>query len=163
MTKRTIQIDEDLDFQRREWLGQRIGMALVLLFVLAALLGFTGVGGPISHGEAGQRGDPLHVEYDRFVRRGAIATMKLHLRSGEDGRAQFWVAAPYLERIRVEAVTPEPESVSVDPARHVYTIHRASGDVTVVFQVEHKTMGRIDAEIGLVGGPTARFSQISLF
>jgi hypothetical protein len=163
MTKRTIQIDEDLDFQRREWLGQRIGVTVVLLLVFAALLGFTGAGGPMSHGEAGERGDSLYVEYDRFVRRGAIATMKVHLRSGADGQVQFWVSAPYHEDIRVDTVTPVPASVSVDQSRHVYTIHRTSGDVTVVLKVEHKTMGRIHAEVGLVGGPTARFSQISLF
>ncbi len=65
---RTLDIDEDLNFQKREWFFQRVGIGILFLFVLAALLGFTGMGGPVSHGEAGERGGPVFVEFERFVR-----------------------------------------------------------------------------------------------
>jgi hypothetical protein len=74
---RALDIEEDLAFQKREWLVQRVGVALLLGFVAAAALGMTGMGGPVSHGEAGERGAPVHVEFDRFVRRGAMATVTL--------------------------------------------------------------------------------------
>ena len=38
MKKRSLEIDEDIEFQRREWFAHRIGIALLTLFVLGALL-----------------------------------------------------------------------------------------------------------------------------
>ena len=36
-------------------------------------------------------------------------------------------------------------------------------EITVTLEVEHKTIGRIHGEVGLIGGPSVRFSQLSLF
>ncbi len=163
MKKRTIEIDEDIGFQRKEWLAQRIGLTVLFLFVLGALLGITGVGGPLSHGEAGDPAGAVHVEYERVVRRGAMATVTLHLRGSSSGPTRFWVSAPYFENITVESVAPPPDTVSVEPARHVYTVRAGTPEVTLRLHVKHTTIGWIEAEAGLMGGPSARFRQLSLF
>lgn len=160
--KRTLEIDEDLAFQRREWFGQRIGIAILGLFVTAALLGFTGSGGVLNHATAGQR-DGVYVEYDRVVRRGAKTTLTLHFHRDPPGFIQFWVSAPYLADVNIESVAPVPQTVTAEESRHVYTIRAASPDVSVALEMEHKTWGTLDAEVGIVGGPSVRFSQISLF
>lgn len=160
--KRSLEIDEDLHFQQKEWFFQRIGVALLFLFVLAAVLGYTGEGGPMSRAEAGEPGGPLHVEYERFVRRGGMSTVKLHLRSAP-GDVRFWISAPYFEHVRIESVTPTPELVSVETDRHLYLIRSGSPDVTVTLEVEHETVGTVDADVGLVGGPSVRFSQLAIF
>jgi hypothetical protein len=159
---RTLEIDEDLEFQTKEWLFQRIGVVLLCAFVVAALLGFTGMGGFMSRGEAGERDGPLHIEYERFVRRGTFSTVKLHMRS-TPGDVRFWVSAPYFEHVRIDSVAPAPELVSVETDRHVYLIRSASADVTVTLEVEHQAVGTPDAEVGLVGGPSVRFSQLAIF
>jgi hypothetical protein len=159
---RTLEIDEDLRFQRKEWFFQRIGVALLVLFVLAALLGVTGSGGPLSHAEAGEPGGPVRVEYERFVRRGGMSTVKLHLRRAP-GEVRFWVAAPYFEHVRIESVAPTPELVSVETDRHVYVIRSGSSDVTVTLELEHEAIGTLDAEVGLVEGPSVRFRQLAIF
>ena len=163
MKKPTLEIDEDLDFQVKEWRAQRIGIALLFLFVFSALLGFTGMGGPFSHGEAGDRDGALRVEYERVVRRGTVASLILHLRTGAPGDLHFWVSAPYVEQVKIESVAPLPQTVSVAPGRHVYSIRSGSPEVTVVIEMEHKTIGRLQGEVGLVGGPSTRFNQVSLF
>jgi hypothetical protein len=159
---RTLEIDEDLHFQQKEWFFQRIGVALLCLFVVAALLGFTGISGPMSRGVAGERGSPLHVEYERFVRRGGRSTVKLHLRSAP-GDVRFWVSAAYFEHVRIDSVAPTPELVSVETDRHVYLIRSGSTDVTITLDVEHEAVGTLDAEVGLVGGPSVGFSQLAIF
>ena len=161
--KRTIEIDEDLAFQRKEWLGQRIGIAVLSLFVVAAILGLTGSGGVLSHATAGERDGAIYVEYERVVRRGAKATMTLHFHSDPPGFIQFWISAPYLEDVQIESVSPLPQSVTVEESRVVYTIRAASPDVAVTLDMEHKRWGRREGEVGIVGGPSARFSQISVF
>jgi hypothetical protein len=160
---RSIELDEDLQFQRKEWLFQRIGVGFMCVFVIAALGGVTGMGGPLSRGSAGERGGPLHVEYERFVRRGAKATMKLHVHSDPPGFIQFWVSTPYLEDVIVDSVAPVPQTVTVEESRHVYTIRAASADVTITVEMEHQTFGTLEGEVGIVGGAAVRFTQLSLF
>jgi hypothetical protein len=160
---RTLEIDEDLAFQRKEWFAQRVGIAALSLFVVAALLGLTGAGGVLSHATAGEPGRALSVEYERFVRRGAMSTMTLRIHSDPPGFIQFWVSAPYLARVRVDSVAPMPQTVTLEQARHVYTIRAASADVAVTIEMEHMAWGKLEGEVGIVGGPSERFSQISLF
>jgi len=161
--KRTIELDDDLAFQRKEWFGQRIGIAVLSLFVIAALLGLTGSGGVLSHATAGERDGAVYVEYDRVVRRGAKATMTLHFHSEPPGFIQFWISAPYLADVQIDSVSPVPQTVTVEESRLVYTIRAASPDVAVTLEVEHKRWGRHEGEVGIVGGPSARFRQISVF
>jgi hypothetical protein len=163
MKKRSLEIDEDIEFQRKEWFAQRVGIALLSLFVLGALLGLTGVGGPLSRAEAGDRSGAIHAEYERFVRRGAMSTMTLHLRSNATSDVRFWVSAPYFEHVRIESIVPEPYLSSVDQARHVYAIRTESSEVTITLEIEHKTIGTIAVEVGVIGGPSLRFTQVSIF
>ena len=160
--KETLQIDEDRDFQRREWRYQRIGIALLFLLVLAAILGLTGMGGVLARGEAGDAGGALHVDYDRFVRRGSFSKVNLHLRT-TPGAVRFWVGAPYFDRVQIDSIAPEPEIVSVETGRHVFVIRAGSPDVVVTLDVKHEEAGMLEAEIGLVDGPSVRFSQLSFF
>lgn len=53
--RRDLDIDEDLNFQNKEWLVQRVGTWLLFAVVLGAALGLTGMGGPLSKGQAGRR------------------------------------------------------------------------------------------------------------
>jgi hypothetical protein len=160
---RTLEIEEDIRFQRNEWLFQRIGVVVLCAFVVAAAIGLTGMGGPLSHAEAGERGGPLFVEYERFVRRGAKASMSLHVHSDPPGFIQFWVSAPYLEDVIVDSVAPIPQTVTVEGSRQVYTIRAALPDITVTLEMEHKTFGRLTGEVGIVGGPSVNIRQLSLF
>ena len=158
----TLEIDEDIVFQRREWLAQRIGTFFLFLIVVCALLGITGMGGPLSRGEAGEPAGAFHVEYERVVRRSATATMTLHFRGGS-GEMKFWVAAPYVSNVVVQTVVPTPSAVSVEHERYVYTVQAGTPDISVILQIKHMTVGRIKAELGLVGGPSVRFTQVSLY
>ena len=161
-TPRSLEIEEDVAFQQKEWKFQRVGIAVLFLFILAALLGLTGMGGPLSRGEAGDSNGPLHVEYERFVRRGNVSKVTLHVR-GATGAIRLWVTAPYSEHAHIDSIVPTPELESVETHRHIYVIRAGSPDVTVTLNVKHEEMGSLEAEVGLVDGPSVRFSQFSIF
>jgi hypothetical protein len=163
MNKRSLQIDEDIAFQHREWMAQRVGIALLFLFVLGALFGLTGVSGPFTRGEISDPAGVVRVEYDRIVRRGARANLTLHVRSPAPGDLQFWISAPYVRDVTIEKILPEPDTEVVETERHVYALRAGPRDVTVAFEVDHTTIGPVHGEIGIVGGPTVRFTQWSLF
>jgi hypothetical protein len=161
--QRTLEIDADARFQTREWLAQRMGISLMALFVIAALLGLTGAGGVLNDGTAVSGSGDVRVEYDRIVRRSATTSMTLHLHSDPPGFIQFWVSAPYLEAVDIESVAPTPQTVTVEDSRHVYTIRAASPDVAVTVTLLHKTWGRLNGEVGIVGRDSARFGQVAVF
>lgn len=158
----TLEIEEDLDFQRKEWRFQRAGVAVLFLFVVASLLGLTGMGGLFAHGEAGDASGAVHVEYERFVRRGSFSRITVRFRT-TPGAVRFWVGAPYLERVQIDSVVPVPENESVEADRHVYVIRAGSPDVSVTLNVQHGQAGTLPGEVGLVDGPSVRFSQLSIF
>jgi hypothetical protein len=62
-----LQIEQDLEYQQRAWTVQRVGRVMMALAVLAALAGLLGPG-PLSRASAGATGDPLRLEYERFLR-----------------------------------------------------------------------------------------------
>lgn len=159
---RGLQIDEDSGFQKKEWFVQRVGIALLFLFVAAAALGVMGRGGPFSSGAAGERGGPLFVEFERFVRRDAESMLTVHLRAAP-GELRFWVSAPYLRQVQVDSVMPDARLVSADDYRYVYAIHTAAPEVTVRLVFVHRAAGRLNGEVGLLDGPSVRFTQLSWF
>ena len=163
MTKRTIEIDEDLSFQRKEWVAQRVGIGVLALFLIAAVLGFTGSGGPFSRAETSDASGALRVEYERIVRRGAQSTITLHSRGGKPGPRSFWVSTDYFKSIDLELVVPDPEAVTAEGDRYVYTIRSTRSDATVTVHVRPTRVGWIEVDVGVVDGPSVRFHQASLF
>jgi hypothetical protein len=86
----------------------------------------------------------------------------VHLRGGSEP-LQFWLSDRYLERVKVETITPEPHRISVEKNRHVFGFQEGLSQVTVILHLEALTTGILDGEIGLVGGPEVRFRQVAIF
>jgi hypothetical protein len=120
-----LEIDQDLTFQRREWIGERVGWAVLVLIVLAASLGLFG-SGPVSRATAEAPGR-LRVEYARFARSQTSETLTVHLESAATAAGEVRVALDreYLERSRVESVVPQPLRVEGRADRLVYVFRAA--------------------------------------
>ena len=160
-----LQINQDMEFQRREWRAQRAGWFALCAFVLAALLGLFG-GGPLSHARAGAPGAPLWVEYERFVRRGAAERVSIHLAAPSERRQalQVRVSRGYFDGLRIERVRPEPESMTVGPDDVVLRFTgEAAGTTTIVLDVEATAIGRQVATIAADGAPPAVLTQFVYF
>ncbi|HJR41609.1 MAG TPA: hypothetical protein VJ812_05925 [Gemmatimonadaceae bacterium] len=111
-----LDIDQDLEFQRREWKVQRIAWALMLLAILAALAGIFGRG-VLARAVAGRTGDPLRVEHDRFVRRHSDETLTLVLspEAVRAGEARIHVDSALIGALDIRRLTPEPERQEATP------------------------------------------------
>jgi hypothetical protein len=164
--ERSLQIDENLDFQRREWRWQRVGWVALALFVIAAAAGVFG-GGPLSQASAGAPDGALHVEYERFVRRGAAQQVRIRARAAGATAAQplaLDVSRAYYEDMRIQRVQPEPESVDIGPAHVTLRFKRAGeGDLTILIDAEPRRAGRFSADIRSAGGGAVTFRQFSYF
>lgn len=57
-----LEVSQDLNFQRREWVVQRVGWVVMAVLLVAALLGLFGPG-PLSKSIAGSASGPVRAEY----------------------------------------------------------------------------------------------------
>ena len=160
---RSIQIEEDLTFQRHQMRFERIGWAAMALLLAAALLGLLG-NGPLSTATAGDDGDPIRVRYGRLDRNSNPTSFTIFLapEAAPEGQARIWLGREWASGLLVESVVPEPESVEVAPDRIVYTfaVQPGSGTVKIVFNLEYDGWGWLTGEIGLDGGASQTFRQL---
>jgi hypothetical protein len=109
-------IEEDLPYQRRTWRFERIGWVLMALFVLAALLGATGSGGPLVRVEATTPDGALRIRYDRIQRQGAPTTLRFAARAAPPGGTlDLRLDRVFLDGWRLEPGVPVPTTAAAGP------------------------------------------------
>ena len=153
---------QDLDFQRRSWVAQRVGWVFIALAALAALLGLLGKG-PLSRVSAGEESQPLSLEYDRFGRFQTLTTLRVNLGSdaGRDREVHVWLNREYLESVQIQQVTPEPDRVEAGSQRltYVFQLSEPNQPTAVTFYLQPEHIGSLRGQVGLVEGQKLNFNQ----
>ena len=157
----SLQIEQDLEHQRRAWKWRRIGWTLIAVVLLAALAGLFGPPGPLSHATAGEPGSALWVEHPRFLRMSHPAAMRVHLRTA-DPAPRLWLDERLLGSLDVDHLIPQAESATAAPGRVVFEFatQPAAGTAVVLLAIEATGPGLVDGRMGLVGGPEVRVRQL---
>ena len=135
-------VGQDLRFQRRMWLVQRVGWTSMLLVVLAGLGGLLGGEGILAEARATSDDGRVSVDFDRFSRHGYPTQVEISVARGllDDGRLTVWVGRDWLSGIDVRRVEPEPEGVVDAGAFTGFTVRAepgAEGPVTILVSVEY--------------------------
>lgn len=157
-----LEIDQDLDFERREWAVQRVGWVLMALVVVAALLGAFGGPGPLSSAVLDGGGSrPLRIEYERLGRLDHATTITARFAADAGGSAAVWLDPAYHEAMLVEHVDPRPSRVVTHPDRVEYVFDTGGGGVplNVVFHLSCERAGTVRGRIGRPGGEPVSFTQ----
>jgi hypothetical protein len=159
----SLEIEQELPYQRRAWRRQRIEWALLTLVLLAAVLGLFGRG-LLSAVEAGDRAAPVWLEYERFARAQAETNnLRFHLAptAASDGRVRLWLSRAYLEHVRVLQVVPEPQTVEASADRYIYVFNAPDlrAPTVVTFNLDPESLGRLNGQAGLDAGPAFEFRQ----
>jgi hypothetical protein len=146
-----LEVEQDLAFQRREWVVERVGWTAMLVLAVAGLLGLFGTG-PLAAAEA-RGADGLLLDYGRFERFNAPAELIFEVPAqsiAEDGTFTLALARDYLDDVEVEQVTPEPEEVRADGEWLTFTFGSAAPEaVTVVFHLQHDRIGPTELHVRL--------------
>ena len=157
-----LELEEDLDFERRSWIIERIGWAVMVMVAFAALAGLFGPG-PLSDTSAGERGGRLWLEYSRFGRLRAPMTLRVYLgpNASQQEMARVWLSRDYLEGIHIQGINPPPERVEAGPEQftYVFPVSETSRPTAVTFSVKPGRFGRQRGCMGLANGPTLCFGQ----
>ena len=157
-----LELDQDTDFDRKQWRFERAGWAVIALIVVVASLGVFSVG-PLAPASAGSAQSGLQVRYSRFARKMAPTMLEITLgeKAGKNGKARVWISRDYIERFEVLHVTPDPASVEAGGHRIIYEFDVSKPPETtgVTFHLRSETAGIFDAEAGLEDGPTVPIRQ----
>lgn len=154
----SLEVHQDMDFQRREWRVQQFGWAVMLLFLVAAVAGLFGAG-PISSSTTGEVNSALWVDYERFGRRGAPSRLRVHASPAAE-EFKLLIDRGYLEALKVENISPEPQSAEATGQWVVYTFRVAEpgAPTAVTFEVQPDQIGPLRGRIS-AEGHTREFAQ----
>ena len=157
-----LQINEDLEFQRKSWRIQRVGWGVMLLLAIFALAGLLG-NGPASNARAGQPDGAIQVRYQRIVRLLTPIDMELEIKpaAGSD-TVRVRLAGGFVNGLHVDTVRPEPESQALAPDADVYTftVAQAGEPVRVRMRLEAR---RIGSNLGVVEMDGEEPLRLSIF
>jgi hypothetical protein len=157
-----VDINQDMDYQRREWRAERIAWVFFSLVIVAALLGLLGQG-PLSGGHAGDPTSGLELDWQRIDRNRAPTQLTLTLAptliQGSAVRIAFDEA--YLDRIEIEEIVPEPQSVetAADAVTYEFEATDSSQPVEVKVDYQYERPGLARGEVRVEGGPSLRFDS----
>ncbi len=157
-----LEIDQDLRYQRRAWLTERIGWVCMALIVLAAILGFLGPG-LLGRRTLTDGSGALTVEYTKFLRYEGPATLTFHLKEAafSGGDVRLWISQDYLDSLQIVAVTPPPDHAEIAQGRVIYVFKLAPGtrQALITFDVTEQKIGPVRARVGTGEGQSLSFSQ----
>jgi anti-sigma factor RsiW len=157
-----LEIAEDFDYQKRSWIVQRVGWAVMGLLTLAGLLGVFGPG-LLGEAKAGKPSDRLWIEYERFERFQSPGQLRVHLQPGSEqaGQVRIRLNRDYLEQVQIQQVTPQPIRVEAKRDHLVYVFQTAKIDRTtaVTFYFQPQQIGSVSGSVGLETGQALSFSQ----
>jgi len=143
----SLQIGEDLEFQRVSWIAHRVGWFVMLLLVIGALAGLFGRG-PLSNAHVANQS--LAVTYDRFLRLQAPSEVVVSIFNMESlsKPLELFVSREYLKRFQMEKVIPEPSSVEFAGEYLIYKFNFGkdvkSNEVT--FQLKPSRFGLVSGK-----------------
>lgn len=130
----SIDVETDRKFQERFWIAVRIGWVAMAAILLAALLGFTGSGGSYS-GQRLSAGEAT-VEIPAVSRWAASDTMTIKIRAPAK-RTTVLVPAGFGDVFSLEAINPQPQSVSAGPQgdEFVFELKPGEGETSIEFSL----------------------------
>ena len=153
---------EDLAFQRRWWIVERVGWLLMFLAVLAGATGLLGRG-PASRAEIID--GPTSLEYERFARLQAPSYLRLKVLqlvpTAEAREVLVAISHDYCSQVRVVDITPTPESSSTNEEGLTYHFRLEPGQVEVPidFKLQMETLGKLEGWLRVGDQSPLRFSQ----
>ncbi len=158
-----LELEQDLRFQRREWLVEYAGRLLLLVAFLAGLLGVLG-GGPLSWGKVRSTDGQLLVRYPRFARLETPARMSLEVdgRATRNGRFSLALPRSYLDQVDISNIVPLPSSARSEDGYTVFEFQVGKGVTRpeVIFNFQFDRAGVSSGEVLLNGSSRVNLKQI---
>lgn len=142
---RTIDLDDDPDFERRDRVVTRVGMVLLILFVLAAVLGLLGPG-LLSSGTTASDDGAIEIEHNSIGHIESDDSLSLLLDNTTiDGEVlTVELTGSWVTGVDMTTISPVPAGERLVPEGLVleFDVERP-GDLEVLVHFRAKDLGRL--------------------
>ena len=155
-----LEINQDLCFQQRMWILQRLGWGVMACLILAALVGLLG-SGPLASRTLDSPQQRFRLEYQRFLRHRAPTRLLLQVKNNPREEVQVWYDRALIEHFIIKQIVPLPTRVEVNAERLTY-IFRATdqkGPFLITFSLEPETFGSLSGRVGIEHDDSLYFQQ----
>lgn len=123
---RGLQVTEDRSWQEKFWTAQRVGWALMAMFILAAVAGLTGMGGPLASARAELGGGT--IDYPRITRWQADDQLQVSISPASLADVELTLSRDFVQLFAIESIQPEPAEVQATAAGHRFTFETEPGE-----------------------------------
>lgn len=142
-------------------LAEKVAFALLVLFVVGALLGVFG-DGPLSGSVASSASGEVSVEYQRFCRRQSPQSLDITLPTQRDATSvELTIDRDYLRHVQITEIFPQPLQSSHQQTGKLRFATDGSGrPMTVRMHLEPEHAGFLEARFDVGSGEQVRFRQL---
>lgn len=149
-----VAVGENLAFQRRWWVFERVVWAFFLLVIVCDLAGLFGDGW-LAKAHASTADGSLTLAYDRIERANTPSTM--FMRFGQsairDGRIEVFVSDSVVKELGAERIAPQPMISSIGEGGITYSFPATAAPAQVEIQLQPATPGPHRFRIRMAGQP----------
>ncbi|WP_140987066.1 hypothetical protein [Asticcacaulis tiandongensis] len=141
-----LQISESPAFQRTFWRVERLAWIGFAVIIVAALLGLTGSGGPLSQGKL-QVG-PADVTYTRIVRWQTASRLSITMANIPPNGVNIVLGDSYSSGFSMDSISPEPKAVDLIADGHQFHFTGQSGTRgRIEFDLTARSPGRVSFDM----------------
>ena len=155
-----LEIDQDLCFQQRMWILQRLGWGVMACLILAALMGLLG-SGPLASRTLDSPQRRFRLEYQRFLRHRAPTRLLLQVKSNLREEVQVWYDRTLIEHFIIKQIVPLPTRVEVNAERltYIFRVTDQKEPLLIIFSLEPETFGSLSGRVGIEHDDSLYFQQ----
>lgn len=155
-----LQLEEHRRFQERFWSAQRVAWVAFGLFLVAALFGLTGAGGPLSRSSVALESGT--VDHPRIARWQGADEVTVRLAPGADQR-RLTLSPDFLQALQIDGIQPQPQRAVAGPdgmRLSFATVPAAEAEVHIA--VTPLQPGYFTVAISIDGGPPRELGMLVL-
>lgn len=147
-----VAVGDDLEFQRRWGIAERIIWTVLIVFLILSFLGVFGRG-PLAHASYASTAGAMSVKYERFQRFGSPSVLFVDLDPStfHDGTAQVWVSDDLVKPLGTQRIVPQPERSVIVGDGVLYTFPANTGPALVEFQTQPAAIGSSSVTLRIPG------------
>ena len=159
LESREFPIKENMIWQLREALIQRMGKYVLILIVIMGACGLFSKGFLSNESAISQDGS-LEVRYERFGRVQSNMNMSILIPAYDGEHFTVTIGNGALDKLEIQTLQPQPiEAVAhVNDLQLTYLARDAKAGHTIWIGMQPQEMGSIPMSIGFQNGPPVRFS-----
>ena len=155
ITTTDLDVHENLAFQRRAWIVERISWVAMSLLLILTMLGLFATG-PLASTTRTDASQQISVSYERFVRHQGHVDWSVEVQrlTVDQQSIDLFISSDLLREQTIEQFIPEPSSSRVAPDGFYYTFdidpEALPGPVRIHVHSTVDGLGALDGRVGLL-------------